>query len=119
MQKKSVLICDREEEICSICKLILDDEYQVETCNTYETLFDNLERARPDVIVVDFWMGDAKGEVAAKVLLESERTRDIPVILFSTCHDIDYTCRRVNAHDYIRKPFDIHTLRETVRKNLQ
>lgn len=119
MQKKSVLICDGEEEICSVCKLILDDEFQVQTCNTYESLFDNIEKATPDVIVVDFWMGNAKGETVAKTLLKDKRTRDIPLILFSTCNDIEYRCRRVKARDFIKKPFDIHTLREKVRKNVQ
>jgi FixJ family two-component response regulator len=63
-------------------------------------------------------MPGIEGEKAVRALAENDTTKDIPVILFSTRNDIENTCTRMNARDFIRKPFDIKTLRETVRKHL-
>lgn len=118
MQEKCVLICDREDEICRVCKLILDREYRVETCSDCQNILEWVKKAQPDLIVIDHWMPGIAGEKAVKTLVENESTKDIPIILFSTLNDIENRCRRINATDFIKKPFDIVTLRETIRKHL-
>ena len=119
MKDNTVVICDSDAEICRVCELILYKEYRVDIFTNFEMLFKHLEGAKPDVIVIEILMPDIHRETVIKALLENDTIKDIPVILFSTLNDIEKISERVNAAAFIKKPFDIKELRETVRKHIK
>ncbi len=117
MQEKCVLIYDDDFEILRISKLILANDYQhVETYPSCENLFEDIDRVKPDIILMDLWMPHIGGEHAIELLRGNDETKNIPVVIFSAVNDIEKVSIRVNASAMIKKPFSIDELRETVRK---
>ena len=118
MQDKCVLICDSHEDIRTICNLILHKEYRVETIANCENLFEVVERVKPGIILIDLWMPKIDGKSAAQALLANNQTKHIPIILFSTDNNLEKISQTISATAFIKKPFDINELRETIRKYL-
>lgn len=117
MQEKSILIYDDEKEILKVSRLILQDEYrQVETCISAENLFDDIERVKPDIILMDLWMPMISGEDAIDLLRNNEKTQHIPVVVFSAVNEIEKISKKINATALLKKPFSVDELKETVKK---
>jgi len=117
MQEKSILIYDDEKEILKVSRLILQDEYrQVETCISAENLFADIERVKPDIILMDLWMPTVSGEDAIDLLRSNEKTKHIPVVVFSAVNEIEKISKKINATALLKKPFSVVELKETVHK---
>jgi CheY-like chemotaxis protein len=117
MQEKSVLIYDDEKEILKVSRLILQDEYtNVETCISAENLFEDIERVKPDIILMDLWMPMVSGEDAIDLLRNNEKTKHIPVVVFSAVNEIEKISKKINATALLKKPFSVVELKDTVEK---
>lgn len=114
MPDKRVLVYDDEEEICFICKFILSRQYDVETLPSCINLFEDIERIKPHLILIDLMMPDMDGAHAITAILENENTKHIPTILFSAAPAVEQISKIIRASAFIRKPFNIDHLRETV-----
>lgn len=110
-QENRILIYEDDKEILLVCKLILQkNKYQVETLSKIEDVLKDVERIQPDLILMDLWIPETGGEKATSLIKTNPATSAIPVILFSANTDIREICARVNADDYLEKPFGINTL---------
>ena len=120
MQKKSVLIFDDEADICEICHLVLGSDYNVETFKTIENLFIEIERVKPNIILMDLMMAKINdGERAIEILLKNNATKEIPLIVFSAFAHGETISKRLGATAFIEKPFNIADLRETVARHIK
>ena len=116
---KCVLIYEDDLEISLLCKTILIKEnYRVATQSRIENVIGDIENIKPDLILMDLWIPEIGGEKATAIIKENPDTRNIPVILFSANTDIQEICKKVNADGYIKKPFDISTLKATIKQNI-
>lgn len=114
--QKKIFILDDEEEILELLERILGNQYVVFTKSTTENLEQDLLGFRPDVIMIDHFMGDITSKDILKkalVLLEN-----VPVILHSAHEDIERLSRETNVAGYIRKPSGIREIREKVAEVL-
>ncbi len=119
MEKKCVLIYDDDAEILNVCKAILDSvNYRVETLTNCENIISDIEKLNPQVILMDLWIPKIGGETAVNLMHENEKTKDIPVILFSANNEIEKISERVNATAFLKKPFDIISFRNTIEKHI-
>ena len=119
MQEKCIFIYDDDHEILKICKLILADEYShVKTFTSCENLFEDIEQLNPHLILMDLWMPEMDGALAVESLRANEKTKNIPVVVFSAVNDIETISEKINATALIRKPFSIEDMRETVKKHI-
>lgn len=119
MEKKCVLIYDDDLEILNVCRAILNsDNYRVETVPSCENIISDIKKIQPDLILMDLWIPTIGGENAIHSMREDEHTKDIPVILFSANDEIEKISERVNANGFLKKPFDIHTFRETIDEKI-
>ncbi|HSV10650.1 MAG TPA: response regulator [Hanamia sp.] len=117
--QKCILIYDDDLEILTVCKVILDHEnYRVETIATCENIIHDINTVKPDIILMDLWIPKIGGENAIKLMHEHEETKDIPVILFSANDEIEKVSKRINANGFLRKPFDILQLKETIENQI-
>ncbi len=116
---KCVLIYDDDTEILFLCKAILArDQYRVETLTRCENVINDIAAIKPDIILMDLWIPEIGGEKAITLVKNDPATKDIPVILFSANAEIEEICKKINANGYIAKPFDISTLTDTIKKNI-
>ncbi|HEU5054250.1 MAG TPA: response regulator [Hanamia sp.] len=116
MPKKTVLVYDDVEAICEVCQLILCPYYIVETRLNCVRLFEDIERVKPDIILMDYRMPVMNGDLAIRALQEDESTENIPVILFTAAYDLKKVIKRVKVAGVLKKPFNIEELKEVVDK---
>ena len=116
---KCVLIYDDDAEILFLCKAILQkDSYRVETLSRCDDVINDIDRLKPDIILMDLWIPKIGGEKAIAILKKNSNAMHIPVILFSANTEIKEIGKKINADGYIEKPFDINAFKETIKKNI-
>ncbi|MFQ5951841.1 MAG: PleD family two-component system response regulator [Candidatus Omnitrophota bacterium] len=84
---------------------------------------EGLEKARaesPDLILLDIIMPEMNGHETLSKLKESEETKSIPVIMFTSKGQVEDVEKAsyAGAVDYIVKPFDPIALLNKIRKAL-
>src|SRR5699024_12657740 len=68
----------------------------------------------PDVVFLDVEMPRMNGLEVARAL---SKLKQVPYIIFATAyHDFAEDAFRINATDYLLKPYEIETLTETIEK---
>ncbi|MEO7315806.1 MAG: response regulator [Ginsengibacter sp.] len=117
--KKTILIFDDDQEILSVCRVILEKQnFHVEIKTYCDNIIEDTIITEPDVILMDLWIPVMGGENAINLLKNNEATQHIPVILFSANTDIAKISKRVNANGFLRKPFDLNELLKIIEANI-
>jgi len=112
--RKTVLILDDDMDLLNICTLILEQkDLDIITFPHCNELLENIEKHRPDVIIMDYRIPDTGG-VKATQLIKQSSFAAIPVILFSGNHDIEELAVEAGADYYLSKPFDINVFETLV-----
>jgi len=105
--RKKIYIVDDVQANLIMGRNLLKTIYDVYPAPSAATLFEILERAIPDLILLDVDMPEMNGYQAIKIMKANPRFKDIPVI-FLTARD-DETSELegfdLGAVDYITKPF--------------
>jgi CheY-like chemotaxis protein len=83
--KKKILLIDDEEDFCFFVKLNLEktDNFEVLTTTSGSKGIIMASKEQPDLILLDIIMPEISGGQVAEQLLESPRTRDIPVLFIT------------------------------------
>ena len=117
--EQCVLIYDDDIEILKVCKVILESQnYRVEVVSTCENILNDIDGMKPDIILMDLWIPEIGGENAIRIMRQNPQTSHIPVILFSANDEIEKISKRINANGFLKKPFDILMLRQTIKNFL-
>lgn len=112
-----ILIYDDNPEILFLCKTILTkDNYRVETLLHCENVIEDIAQVQPNIILMDLWIPEIGGEKAISLIKKNESSKNIPVIICSANTEIKEICEKINADDYLEKPFDIVVLQDIVAK---
>lgn len=119
-KKKKLLVVDDEEDILEFLKVILEDEgYIVVTTDKDDYLEKLQDEALPDLILLDLLLSGKDGRDIVKYLKMNERTKHIPVIMFSAHPSAHETTKQAGADDFVAKPFEIDLLLDKVAQYLQ
>ena len=117
--KKCILIFDDDTEILLVCKLILEQQnYRVETRTRCDNIIEDISDVKPDMILLDLWIPEIGGEKAISLMKNNKATQHISVILFSANDEIEEVCNRSNANGFLKKPFDVSTLKKIVEEHI-
>ena len=113
---KTVLIVDDEPDVCSILRVVLEKRgVAVRTANDGREALDEIDRRRPDLIVLDLKMPRLNGYQVFAQLRSDPSRRNIPIIVVtgltqeSDRNDEEWA-RRMEADGFLTKPFDIDDL---------
>jgi CheY-like chemotaxis protein len=119
---KRILVVDDNARMCSVVSTILTvmGGYDVQTASSGPEALEVVSHDAPDVILMDVMMPEMDGPTVIQHLRESERTRDIPVILLTARHDLEAReeYARLGVAGLIPKPFDPSRLTITVSETL-
>ena len=121
MNKKVVLIVDDEPANINLVAEILHNLYEIRIATNGMTALSMIEKAKPDLILLDINMPQMNGyEVAAK-LKSSEETTNIPFIFLTAKSDAQSIVEgfKHGAVDYISKPFSKEELLARVETHLK
>lgn len=114
-KKKTVLVADDDDDILDVTRIILEvyGGYQVKIVDRGEALL-NLKDELPDLILLDLWLSGHNGQEICSLLKEDERTKAIPIIIFSANRDLEKLAKDCGAEDFLSKPFQMEDLLEKV-----
>jgi CheY-like chemotaxis protein len=118
---KRILIIDDEPDFLEVTSNRLKASgYEIMAVLNYEEAFNLMREKIPDLILLDVMMPDRDGYEVCNELKSDERTRSIPVVLF-TAKAGQKECLATNAEflaadDYILKPFDPKLLLKKIKK---
>jgi len=119
-QPYTLLIIDDDPLVNSSLHSVLSESF--DTVLTYTDPAEALEQidtTRPDLILLDIFLGNINGlDILAQL---REREVNIPVIMITAFSDIKLAVRaiKLGAEDFIVKPPDLEQLEITIRKVLQ
>jgi two-component system response regulator VicR len=120
MQRQHIFVVNGSAEFLDVVRELLQDEnYNVTTTNFIPETFEQIEVARPSLLIVDLIHGEMAGwELLAEVRHEAA-TRDIPVILVSTSRQLleKAEMERViwGGDRSFLKPFSLDALLEAIQ----
>ncbi len=104
-----VLVIDDEAPIRLLCRVNLEAEgMEVLEASDGPTGLEKARNEEPDVILLDVMMPGLDGWQVAEELLDSERTRSIPIIFLTARAEVRDRARGLDLGgiDYVTKPFN-------------
>jgi len=116
---KKILVVDDDSSIRYAIKEGFFTEYEIISADSGKKCFRYLESEIPDLILLDIMMPEMNGWQVLKRLKESEKLKNIPVVIISARTDI--TAKKAGgfyADDYIEKPFAINDVKNVINKIL-
>ena len=116
----TILIYDDDEEILQLCTAILSMQgFQTITKNKCVDILADVSAIQPHLILMDLWIPEIGGEQAISMLKASPSTsKNPPILIFSANADIKQLSEKLNADGYIEKPFNLHTLVNTIKEKI-
>jgi sigma-B regulation protein RsbU (phosphoserine phosphatase) len=118
--KPVVLAVDDTPENLDVVKGILADDYTVKAAINGEMALKIIEKAPPDLILLDIMMPGMSGYEVCEQLKADPDTRDIPVIFLTAMEQTTDEAKGfdLGAADYITKPVNPPILEARVRTHL-
>ena len=108
---KKLLVVDDEEDILEFLKVILEDEGYIVFTTDKDDYLESLQNdTLPDLILLDLLLSGKDGREIVKYLKMNERTKHIPVIMFSAHPSAREITKQAGADDFVAKPFEIDLL---------
>jgi len=118
--KNSVLIVDDEKSNLLVLSNILSPEYTVCMTKSGSSALELADKNVPDIILLDIIMPDMNGFDVLKALKNSEKTRNIPVILITALDSVEDEEHGLDcgAADFLVKPFRTKIVMLKVRNHM-
>lgn len=117
--KKSILICDDEEGVRESLNLILGNDYDLSFAANGNEALNFLKKHDVDLVIMDIKMPQKNGlETLKEIHHQKPNTKVIMVTGYQSIETARETSR-YGIFDYITKPFESSTVKETVKKATQ
>ena len=123
MAKKIILVSDDVEETLELLKYSLEIAgYSVITAKNGEEALKQSQELRPDLIILDIVMPKIDGYTVNSKLKESEKTKDIPVVISTTrglMSKMFSTDGKTKIDSFLEKPYTVEDLWSKVKEILE
>ncbi|MFQ5801136.1 MAG: PleD family two-component system response regulator [Candidatus Hydrothermarchaeales archaeon] len=115
----TIMVVDDDDLIIESTRLALEKNgYKVITAFSGEEALDMLKTQRPDLILLDIMMPGIDGWEVCRNIKKDEKTKDIPVAMFtvrSSEDSVDKSLNYAHADAQIDKPFKLEELFKVVK----
>jgi len=105
--KKSVLIIEDDECTLEILGYITESLNFNPTLKSGVVPLTEIEEISPDLILLDHKLRDELGGNLCRSLKQHQKTKDIPVVIFSASREANLVAEKCGADGFFPKPFDI------------
>ncbi len=118
-KKHTILVVDDEEAVLRLFQRILKKkEYAVLMANKGKTALEQVERKRPNLVILDLKMPGMNGiEILRRIKRIDENIEVIIITGYGTMKTAKMAMR-LGAYDYITKPFDTNYIRALIEDAL-
>jgi len=111
-----ILVVDDDQSILDAMEISLNLEgYEVETTTKGDQTFLKIESFNPDLIFLDVYLSGINGIEICRQIKENDKTKNIPVIIFSANKSMKEVFKESGANDFIGKPFNMDELYDKVK----
>jgi putative two-component system response regulator len=119
--RKTIIIVDDDPIILKLARNALMSKYDVFTVPSPTKLFSLLDRAGPDLILLDVLMPEMSGYELIRILKKDARLMDVPIIFLTSKYDVESEMEGLSlgATDYMHKPFSPMLLLKRVDVQMQ
>ena len=113
----SVLVLDDELPVSkAVCMLLSHLKYSPHAINNQELLAPSLEKFRPELLILDYWMYPLNGHAMAEKLHASHPSLPIVILSGSVCKIPKILPE--NVKKVIQKPIGLDEMRQTLEEVL-
>jgi len=113
------MVVDDDNELLQSMKTSLENRsFKVLALSEGEKVMKSVSSFKPDVILLDVYLGKTYGVNICNELRLKPETKDIPVVLLSGYCKSDIL-NKCSANGLIQKPFTVDTLSEIIKRQLQ
>lgn len=106
-----IFLIDDDPDVRTVMSATLQRQgYEVETASGRDEAFAKLQRATPALIMMDVLLSGADGRELCREFKSNERTKHIPIIMFSGHPGAALKFEAYGADDFIAKPFNTEDL---------
>ena len=118
---KKILLIEDELDLAEVTKMrLVKSGYEVISALSGEEAFTLMQKNIPDLILLDLLLPGMQGREVCKKLKSDDRSKHIPVIIFTaSSSDISKVAREIGADSYIMKPFEPRNLADIVEKYIK
>lgn len=118
--RKHILIVDDVTTNLRYIGEVLKDNYTLSMAKSGEQAFKMIEKALPDLILLDVKMPGMDGFSVISKLSDDDRYKDIPVIFLSadSQEETEIKGLKLGAVDFISKPFSPEEIQQRIREVL-
>jgi two-component system KDP operon response regulator KdpE len=114
--RKLLLICEDDKDITNFLRIYLKTRgYYFKIVDEGKKALKILESDEVGLLLLDLGLPDMDGEDLALSIKNNDKTKDVPVILFSAKGKLEQISNDVKADGYIAKPFGLDELEKTIR----
>ncbi len=116
-ERRRILLIDDSEITLAMEKSVLESRgYEVKATSTLVEFEKTLETFKPDLILTDLHMPDAKGTDICRTLKNEFKTQDIPIVIFSSLDDeqLGKLAQQVGADGFLSKANGLEALGEKI-----
>jgi DNA-binding response OmpR family regulator len=112
----NILIVDDDADLAHMVSILLKKAGMfVESINTGNVLFKTMDVFKPDIILMDIYLGEHDGRNLCRAIKSNATWKSIPVILYSAGNITPGSVRESLADAFIAKPFDNQEMVEKIR----
>ena len=109
-ERKKVMVVDDEENILTLIRDLLEGEgLSVVTASSGMDCLDELEKVKPDLLILDIMMSRITGLDVAEAVRLDPRMKDTKIMFMTVVKSSEIRpslLKKLNAIDYITKPFE-------------
>ena len=117
---KKILVAEDDRAILEVVKIILEQEgYKTLFADREEVIRSTIRDHKPDLILLDIWLGGSDGGKIAKSIKSDKHTKHIPIIMISANNETEKITKEAGAYGFLLKPFNIDDLLQIVRKHVK
>jgi CheY-like chemotaxis protein len=121
-QRRRIVLVEDDDDIATLATMALQDigGFEVTRFSSGEEALAGVDKAKPDVFILDFSMPGMTGGDLLKELKARPQTANVPAIFMTASVMPSHVAelRKLGAIDVFKKPFDPMTLSDQLRATL-
>ena len=115
-----LVIVDDDEDLLEMVTMVLHTRgMAIKGLANGKLLLESLTIEKPDIVLMDIYLGDNDGRILCKQLKNSREYSAIPIVLYSAGNISKASIVDSLADDFIQKPFDLSSLFKRIQENLK